>query len=197
MEMVQPPIVVYIVNIDAICIQFRTDSPLRSHTTQYSNQLRPIPPAGPSDPLQQRGADTDNHMTELLQTHAKQDGGIENNTAAQLLQRELDLSHHRRVDDRLQHAQLSDIPKYSLTESSAIDGSFPREDLITEMPPELFLDSPIAEKPVADLVHIDFCETQRLQEGDEGVFSGTVLTGDTKHKGSANGCPPRSARPQG
>jgi hypothetical protein len=36
-----------------------------------------------------------------------------------------------------------------------------------------------------------------LQEDDKGVFSRTVLTGDTKHKGSANGCPPMLVRPQG
>ncbi len=170
MEMVQPPIVVYIVNIDAICIQFRTDSPLRSHTTQYSNQLRPIPPAGTFDPLQQRGADTDNRMADPLQTHARHDGGIDDNTTAQLLQRELDLSHHRRMDDRLQHTQLPDIPKYSLSESSAIDESFPGEDLATEVLPELLLDSAVAEKLVTDLVNIDFRETQSLQEGNDGVF---------------------------
>ena len=177
MEMVQPPIVVYIVNIDAICIQFRTDSPLRSHTSQYSNQLRPIPPTGTFDPLQQRGADTDNRMTDPLQPHAKHDGGIDDNITAQLLQRELDLSHHRRMDDRLQHTQLPDIPKYSLAESSAIDESFPGEDLATEMLPELYFDSLFAEKLVTDLVNIDFSETQSLQEGNQGIFPGTVPTG--------------------
>jgi hypothetical protein len=95
-------------------------------------------------------------MTDPLQAHAKQDGGIDDNAAAQLLQRELDLSHHRRMDDRLQHTQLPDIPKYSLSESSAIDGSFPGEDLTTEVLPELFLDSPVDEELVADLVNIDF-----------------------------------------
>ncbi len=177
MEMVQPPIVVYIVNIDAICIQFRTDSPLRSHTSQYSNQLRPIPPTGTFDPLQQRGADTDNRMTDPLQPHAKHDGGIDDNITAQLLQRELDLSHHRRMDDRLQHTQLPDIPKYSLAESSAIDESFPGEDLATEVLPELYFDSLFAEKLVTDLVNIDFSETQSLQEGNQGIFPGTVPTG--------------------
>lgn len=197
MEMVQPPIVVYIVNIDAICIQFRTDSPLRSHTPGYANQLRLIPPTGTFDPLHQRGADTDNHMTDPLQTHAKQDGGIDDNTTAQLFQHEFYLSHHRRMDDRLQHTQLSDIPKYSLSQSPAIDGSFLREDLTTEVPPELFLDFPVAEKLVAYLVHIDFRETQRLQKRDKGVFPGTVLAGYTKDKGSANGYLPKSLRPQG
>jgi hypothetical protein len=109
-------------------------------------------------------------MADPLQTHARHDGGIDDNTTAQLLQRELDLSHHRRMDDRLQHTQLPDIPKYSLSESSTIDKSFPGEDLATEVLPELLLDSAVAEKLVTDLVNIDFRETQSLQEGNDGVF---------------------------
>ena len=99
MEVVQPPIVGYLVNIDAICIQFRTDSPLSPHPAQHLNQGHSVPSLRPSQTLEKRCPYADHNMAEAVKPHPKQYRGVDDHRTIEALQDSFHLLHHGRMND--------------------------------------------------------------------------------------------------
>jgi len=159
MEMIQCPIVVYIVNIDLIRIQFRTDSPLGPDAPKRTAHPGPVTPPGSAQALQQRRPYADHSLTKSLQPHAVQNRGIDDHRAVEPPEQLLHSRDHGRMHDRFQHPQIAFLCENDPPQRMAIDRSIHREDPRAEMPPQFGFHPILRQRAVAEPIHVDFPES--------------------------------------
>jgi hypothetical protein len=101
------------------------------------------------------------------------------------------------MNDRFQPPKLPGISEHPLAQNPAINHPISGEYSRTEASAKFLLDAFIVQDFMPDPVYIDLGEAQFFDKGDQGIFSGTVPSGNTENKCGANGCPPRSVPPPG